>query len=150
MIAVIQRVKRAKVEVDGEVVGQIGRGLLVLAGVASGDDENHVRALADKTAHLRIFPDERHNMNRSVLDAGGSVLVVSQFTLLADCRKGRRPSFTDAAPPERADELLERFVARLREIGLKVETGRFRAMMDVSLCNDGPVTIVLDSRDLVK
>lgn len=150
MIAVLQRVTWAKVEVDGRVVGQIGPGLLALVGVGASDDESHARALADKTAYLRIFPDEQHNINRSVLDVGGSVLVVSQFTLLADCRKGRRPSFIDAAPPDRANALLEHFIVRLREYNLPVATGQFQAMMDVSLCNDGPVTIVLDSREWVK
>jgi len=150
MIAVIQRVKWAKVEVGGRVVGQIGPGLLVLVGVAGADDEAHARALADKTVHLRIFPDDQHNMNRSALDVGGSMLVVSQFTLLADCRKGRRPSFTNAAAPDRANALIEQFASRLREHGVTVETGEFQAMMDVSLCNDGPVTIALDSRELVK
>jgi len=150
VIAVLQRVTWAKVEVDGRVVGQIGPGLLALVGVGASDDESHARALADKTAYLRIFPDEQHNINRSVLDVGGSVLVVSQFTLLADCRKGRRPSFIDAAPPDRANALLEHFIVRLREYNLPVATGQFQAMMDVSLCNDGPVTIVLDSREWVK
>jgi len=150
MIAVLQRVKWGKVEVDGRVVGQIGPGLLALVGVAASDDEAHARALADKTVYLRIFPDDQHNMNRSVLDVGGAALVVSQFTLLADCRKGRRPSFIEAAPPERANALLEQYVARLRECGVSVETGQFQAMMDVSLCNAGPVTIVLDSREFVK
>jgi len=150
MIAVLQRVKWAKVEVDGNVVGQIGPGLLALVGVAVTDDEKHAQALGDKTVSLRIFPDEQRHMNRSVLDVGGSVLVVSQFTLLADCRKGRRPSFIDAAPPERANALLDQYVGRLREHNVTVATGQFQAMMDVSLCNDGPVTIVLDSRELVK
>jgi D-tyrosyl-tRNA(Tyr) deacylase len=150
VIAVLQRVTWAKVEVDGRVVGQIGPGLLALVGVGASDDEMHAQALADKTACLRIFPDEQHNMNRSVLDVGGSVLVVSQFTLLADCRKGRRPSFIDAAPPDRANALLEHFIVRLREYNLPVATGQFQAMMDVSLCNDGPVTIVLDSREMVR
>ena len=150
MIAVLQRVRWARVEVDGRVVGQIGPGLLALVGVAASDDEAHARALADKTVYLRIFPDDQHNMNRSVLDVGGSALVVSQFTLLADCRKGRRPSFIEAAPPERANALLEQYVARLRECGVSVETGQFQAMMDVSFCNAGPVTILLDSRELVK
>jgi len=150
MIAVLQRVKWAKVEVDGRTVGEIGPGLLALVGVAASDDEAHARALADKTVFLRIFPDEQHNMNRSVLNVGGAVLVVSQFTLLADCRKGRRPSFIEAAPPERANALLEHYVAQLREQGVAVETGQFQAMMDVSLCNAGPVTIVLDSREWVK
>ena len=149
MIAVVQRVKWAKVEVGDRVVGEIGPGFLVLVGVGGSDDEFHARALADKIAHLRIFPDDRHNMNRSALDVGGSMLVVSQFTLLADCRKGRRPSFTGAAAPDHANALIERFVFRLREHRVSVETGEFQAMMDVSLCNDGPVTIVLDSRQVV-
>jgi D-tyrosyl-tRNA(Tyr) deacylase len=147
MIAVLQRVKWARVEVDGRAVGQIGPGLLALVGVAASDDESHALALADKTAYLRIFPDEQRHMNRSVLDVGGSVLVVSQFTLLADCRKGRRPSFIDAAPPARANALLEQYVVRLAEHKIPIATGQFQAMMDVSLCNDGPVTIVLDSRE---
>jgi len=150
MIAVLQRVKWANVEVEGRVVGRIGPGLLALVGVAGTDDETHAQALADKTVYLRIFPDDQHNMNCSVLDVGGALLVVSQFTLLADCRKGRRPSFIEAAPPERANAILEKYVARLRESGAHVETGQFQAMMHVSLCNDGPVTIVLDSRQLVK
>jgi len=149
MIAVLQRVKWAKVEVGGQVVGQIGPGLLALVGVAASDNEDHARALAEKTVHLRIFPDEQHNMNRSVLDVGGAALVVSQFTLLADCRKGRRPSFTAAAPAERANGLIERYADRLREYAIAVATGQFQAMMDVSLCNDGPVTIVLDSQELI-
>ncbi|MCX8035572.1 MAG: D-aminoacyl-tRNA deacylase [Candidatus Sumerlaeia bacterium] len=150
MIAVLQRVKWARVEVAGRLVGEIGPGLLALVGVAAADDEQHALALADKTVHLRIFPDAQHHMNRSLLDVGGAILAVSQFTLLADCRKGRRPSFTDAAPPERANALFERYVARLREHNLPVATGQFQAMMDVSLCNDGPVTLVLDSRHWVK
>ncbi len=150
MIAVLQRVKWARVEVAGRPVGEIGPGLLALVGVAAGDDEQHAQALADKTVHLRIFPDAQHHMNRSLLDVGGAILAVSQFTLLADCRKGRRPSFTDAAPPDRANVLFERYVARLREHNLPVATGQFQAMMDVSLCNDGPVTIVLNSREWVK
>ena len=150
MIAVLQRVHWAKVEVDRRVVGEIGPGLLALVGVGGEDDATHVDALADKTVRLRIFPDAHHNMNRSVLDVGGSILVVSQFTLLADCRKGRRPSFTRAAPPDRANRLIERYTARLASHGVAVQTGEFQAMMDVSLCNAGPVTIVLDSRDLVK
>jgi len=149
MIAVLQRVNWAKAEVDGAAVGAIGRGLLALVGVARTDDAAHAHALADKTVHLRIFPDAEHNMNRSLLDVGGAILVVSQFTLLADCRKGRRPSFLDAAPPHAATALLEQFLARLREHPVEVATGQFQAMMDVSLCNDGPVTIVLNSAELV-
>jgi D-tyrosyl-tRNA(Tyr) deacylase len=150
MIAVLQRVNWARVEVGGQTVGEIGPGLLALVGVAATDDETHARALADKTVYLRIFPDDQYNMNRSVMDIGGAILVVSQFTLLADCRKGRRPSFIDAAPPDRATALLDQYIARLREHNVPVATGQFQAMMDVSLCNAGPVTIVLDSRELVK
>lgn len=145
MRAVVQRVSRAEVRVDGAVVGSIGRGLLVLLGVAQGDGESEARFLADKVARLRVFEDEAGKMNRSVADAGGGVLVVSQFTLLGDARKGNRPSFTAAAPPEVANALYERFCALLGERGLLVARGVFRARMDVELVNDGPVTILLDS-----
>ena len=148
MRAVVQRVKESRVEINGEIVGSIGKGLLILLGVAQGDDEKDCRYLAEKVANLRIFPDERGQMNRSVLETGGAALVVSQFTLLGDCRKGRRPSFAKAAPPEEAQELYEAFVRELRGKGLKVETGRFQEMMDVYLINDGPVTILLDSMKL--
>jgi D-tyrosyl-tRNA(Tyr) deacylase len=150
MIAVLQRVNWAKVEIEGRTVGAIDRGLLALAGVARTDAAEQARALADKTVNLRIFPDDDHNMNRSLLDIGGAILVVSQFTLLADCRKGRRPSFIAAAPPAEATAILDLYIARLREHSVRVETGRFQAMMDVSLCNDGPVTIVLNSAELVR
>jgi len=133
------------VEVDGKTVASIGRGLLVLLGVARGDGERQAEWLADKIAGLRIFEDEAGKMNLSVQDVGGSALVVSQFTLLGDCRKGRRPSFTEAAPPEEADRLYQKFVERARAGGLRVETGVFQARMAVHLVNDGPVTLVVDS-----
>lgn len=146
MRAVVQRVTESAVTVDGETVGRIGPGLMVLLGVADGDAEKDADYLADKIVHLRIFEDETGRMNRSVLDAGGSLLVVSQFTLLGDCRKGRRPSFVAAAPPETAEALYEYFASRAARFGIPVETGRFRAMMDVSLVNNGPVTLLLESR----
>src|SRR4051812_30081094 len=145
MRAVIQRVSRASVTVDGKVVGQIGRGLLVLLGVATGDDEAAAEYLADKTAGLRIFEDADGKMNLPCADLGGGVLIVSQFTLYGDVRKGKRPSFDRAARPEEAKRLYEYFVSRIRAAGLKCETGTFQAMMDVELVNDGPVTILLDS-----
>jgi D-tyrosyl-tRNA(Tyr) deacylase len=146
--AVVQRVSRAEVRVAGDVVGSIGRGLLVLLGVAQGDGEGEARSLADKVAQLRVFEDDAGRMNRSVADAGGGVLVVSQFTLLGDARKGNRPSFAGAAPPEAANALYESFCAFLGERGLTVARGVFRAHMDVELVNDGPVTILLDSARL--
>lgn len=145
MRAVIQRVSRASVTVDGKVVGQIGRGLLVLLGVATGDNEASADYLADKTTGLRIFEDDSGKMNLSCADNGGAVLVVSQFTLYGDVRKGKRPSFDRAARSEEADRLYEYFVSRIRAAGLKCETGTFQAMMDVDLVNDGPVTILIDS-----
>lgn len=145
MRAVIQRVKCAAVAVDGQTVAEIGQGLLVLLGVARGDTEREAAWMADKIAHLRIFEDDAGRMNRSVQEVGGGVLVVSQFTLLGDCRRGRRPSFTEAAPPEVAERLYEEVVARLRAAGLPVGTGVFQAHMQVQLVNDGPVTILLDS-----
>ncbi len=147
MRALVQRVSGASVTVDGEVIGQIGRGLVVLLGIATWDGEDEARYIVDKTVNLRIFPDEEGRFNRSALDAGAELLVVSQFTLYGDTRRGRRPSFTDAAPPERAQELFQRTVELFRESGLKVETGRFQAHMLVSIQNDGPVTIMLDSAD---
>ncbi len=146
--AVVQRVSHAEVRVEGRATGAIGRGLLVLLGVAREDGEQDARALADKLAGLRIFEDGDGRMNLAVGDVGGGVLVVSQFTLLGDARKGNRPGFTDAAPPEAASALYERVCALLREKGLPVGTGVFRAHMDVELVNDGPVTILLDSRKL--
>jgi len=145
--AVVQRVTRASVSIEGEVAGVIETGLVVLLGVKPGDDERAIDFLAEKIANLRIFPDDDGKMNRSVLDVGGAALVVSQFTLYGDCRKGRRPSFIDAAPPEIAEPLYERFVARLRGCGLNVETGRFAADMKVELINDGPVTLIIDAPD---
>ena len=146
MRAVVQRVSRARVTVEGEVVGSIGPGLLVLLGVEKADDKSDAAYLAKKTAGLRIFPDEAGKMNTSVAEVGGEALVVSQFTLLGDCRKGRRPSFDRAAAPEKADSLYEQYVAELRAEGLRVQTGVFQAMMQVDLTNDGPVTILLDSK----
>lgn len=146
MRAVVQRVKESRVEIGGEVVGQISKGFLVLLGVAQGDDEQDCFYLADKIANLRIFPDEKGQMNLSLLDAGGEILVVSQFTLLGDCKKGRRPSFAKAAKPPEAQRLYEEFVRVLRAKGIQVETGRFQEMMDVYLINDGPVTLLLDSK----
>ena len=148
MRAVIQRVSQAKVTVAGEVVGEITDGLLVLLGVTHDDEETDAAYLANKTAGLRIFEDDHGKMNLSVTDITGQVLVVSQFTLLGDCRKGRRPSFADAAPPDRADELYQSYVGCLRAEGLHVETGVFQATMKVELSNEGPVTILLDSKKL--
>ena len=148
MRSVIQRVSQAQVTVAGELVGKIGRGLLVLLGVAADDTDEDVRQMADKVIGLRIFEDEAGKMNLSLAESGGALLVVSQFTLLGDARKGRRPSFVAAAPPELAEKLYQDFVAAARSAGIAVETGRFRAMMDVMLVNDGPVTILLDSRKL--
>ena len=144
--AVLQRVNRASVKVGGVVVGQIEVGWLVLLGVARGDVDEDADRLAAKVAGLRAFEDEAGKMNRSVDEAGGSVLVVSQFTLLGDCRVGRRPSFIDAAEPLEAERLYLRFVEKVRKLGLPVETGTFRADMKVELVNDGPVTLLLDSR----
>lgn len=146
MRAVVQRVSRASVTVAGEVVGRIEKGLLVLLGVAEGDTQGDVIYLASKIVGLRIFEDDEGKMNRSVLEVGGRMLVVSQFTLLGDCRKGRRPSFIEAARPERAVELYRGFVAEVQGQGVAVETGRFQEHMDVELVNDGPVTLLLDSR----
>jgi D-aminoacyl-tRNA deacylase len=144
--AVVQRVAEATVKVDGAVVGSIGRGLLVLLGVGQGDTEKDGELLAEKVLHLRIFADDAGHMNRSVVETAGDILVVSQFTLYGDARKGRRPSFIDAALPEEANRLYGLFTTRLRASGLRVEEGVFRAMMDVALVNHGPVTLLLDSR----
>lgn len=144
MRAVLQRVARAVVTVDGDVVGEIGRGLLLLVGVAHGDGEGEANALVDKVLGLRIFPDAEGRMNLSVADAGGSVLLVSQFTLLADIRRGRRPSFTDAADPDVAEPIIETMASRLAAAGIQVATGLFGAKMAVELVNDGPVTIVAE------
>ena len=143
MRAVVQRVSEARVTVAGETVGEIGPGLLVLLGVGHDDTEAGSVTLAGKVARLRIFADEAGHMNRSVLDTGGAVLAVSQFTLLADTRKGNRPSFIAAAPPERAEPLYEAFVEALRALGIEVATGRFGQSMEVALVNNGPVTIVM-------
>ncbi|WP_075579839.1 MULTISPECIES: D-aminoacyl-tRNA deacylase [Acidaminococcus] len=145
MRAVVQRVSAASVTVEGRKVGTIGPGLLVLLGVARGDTEKDGEYLAEKLAGLRIFEDEEEKMNRSVAQIGGSILLVSQFTLYGDVRHGRRPSFTQAAPPEEANRLYEDLAQKLRDKGLTVETGQFQAHMEVSLVNDGPVTILLDS-----
>ena len=145
MRAVIQRVSRARVSVEGCMTGEIGKGLLVLLGVATGDTETAAGYLAEKTLGLRIFEDDAGKMNLSVLETGGAILVVSQFTLYGDARKGKRPSFDQAARPEEANRLYEYFVQRLRDAGIECETGTFQAMMDVELVNDGPVTILLDS-----
>jgi D-tyrosyl-tRNA(Tyr) deacylase len=146
MRAVVQRVSGAKVTVNGWIAGEIGLGLLVLLGVGRDDSESDVNYMAEKIAGLRIFEDADGKMNRSVLDVGGSVLVVSQFTLYGDVRRGKRPSFDDAAPPEAARQLYELFAEHIRAAGLRCETGRFQEMMQVELVNEGPVTILLDSR----
>ena len=147
MKALLQRVTGASVSVAGEVVGKIGRGLVIFIGVASGDTEKDTHYLVQKTINLRIFSDEAGKFNLSALDIKGELLVVSQFTLLADTSKGRRPSFIDAAPPAQAEELFEQFVEQARATGLKVATGRFQQYMQVEIHNDGPVTILLDSRE---
>jgi D-tyrosyl-tRNA(Tyr) deacylase len=148
MRAVLQRVTRAGVRVGGETVGEIGRGLVVLLGVARDDAAEDARYVLEKTVNLRVFDDDEGRMNRSVLDAGGALLVVSQFTLHGDVRRGRRPSWFEAAPPETAEPLYELFVAEARRLVGRVETGSFRSMMEVELVNDGPVTILLDSKKL--
>lgn len=149
MRLVVQRVTRASVSADGRVLGEIGPGAVVLAGVAAGDSPELVERMADKLVALRYFEDEEGRTNRSLADVGGGFLVISQFTLYADVRRGRRPGFSDAAAPELAEPLIDRFVARLRSAGHAVQTGRFGASMQVSLVNDGPFTLVLDSdRDL--
>lgn len=145
MRAVVQRVSRGRVTVEGQVVGEIGRGYVVLLGVAKEDTPEAADYVAEKVAGLRVFEDEAGKMNRSIQDVGGAVLAVSQFTLYGDVRRGRRPGFDRAGRPEQAEPLYERFVARLREYGLTVETGRFQTHMEVELVNDGPVTILVDS-----
>ena len=146
MRAVVQRVKEAKVVVDGKTVGEIGQGLLVLLGVEQKDEKEDADYLVSKIAHLRIFRDSEQKFNRSLIDVKGGMLVVSQFTLLGDCRKGRRPSFTDAALPEKAKELYEYFISSVAKNNIPVASGEFQAMMDVHLVNDGPVTMLLDSK----
>jgi D-tyrosyl-tRNA(Tyr) deacylase len=148
MRIVLQRVTRASVVVDGEVVGKIARGLLLLVGVADGDDAERARTMAAKCVEMRIFSDEEGRFNLSLLDVGGGALVVTQFTLFADTRRGRRPSFTDAAPPEVAEPIVDEFASALRAFGVDVQTGVFGAKMAVELVNDGPVTIVLDTEEL--
>jgi D-aminoacyl-tRNA deacylase len=143
---VLQRVKRARVDIAGETVGSIGVGLVIFLGVTQADNEVDAEYLADKVIQLRIFPDEARRMNRSLLEAGGALLVVSQFTLYGDCSKGRRPSFDRAAPPEQARALYERFIQRLKSSNIAVETGVFQAEMEIHLINDGPVTFILDSK----
>ncbi len=145
MRAVVQRVSKASVTVDNKTTGKIGKGLLVLLGVSRDDTEKEAVFLADKISNLRIFPDNKDLMNCSVIDAGGEVLVVSQFTLYGDCRKGRRPSYGKAAPPDKAEALYEYFINEIRKKNLPVENGIFQAMMEVHLINYGPVTILLDS-----
>jgi len=146
MRALIQRVAECSVSVDNETIGKIGKGLLVLLGVATDDTRKEADYLTDKVVNLRIFSDEDGKMNRSLIETGGEMMVVSQFTLLGDCRKGRRPSFIHAAPPEKGNELYMYFVDLVRQKGVGVETGRFGALMAVSLINDGPVTLILESR----
>ncbi len=141
----LQRVSEASVQVDGEQVGKIGHGVLVLLGVGQEDTSHEVKQLVDKIVNLRIFADQQQKMNLSLLDVGGQMLVISQFTLWGDCRKGRRPSFVEAAAPELAEPLYEEFVEEVRSRGVTAETGRFGAMMEVSLVNDGPVTLVIES-----
>ncbi|TWU19051.1 D-aminoacyl-tRNA deacylase [Allorhodopirellula heiligendammensis] len=148
MKVILQRSLQASVQVENEIVGQIEQGLVALVGVGQGDSEETVRALAEKTVNLRIFSDENGKMNRNVIESGGGILVISQFTLLADCRKGRRPSFTDAAPPDRAKELYELYAEHLAARNISVARGIFAADMQVSLINDGPVTIILDSAEI--
>lgn len=146
MRAVIQRVKKSSVTVNNKIIGKIDGGLLVFLGVSREDDKKDADYLAEKIPNLRIFEDENSNMNRSLLETGGEMLVVSQFTLLGDCRKGRRPSFTNAAGPSKAKELYEHFASQVKLKGVKVKTGQFRAVMTVSLINDGPVTVIVESR----
>ncbi len=145
MRAVIQRVKESRVEVKGRIIGSIAGGLLIFLGVGKEDTEKDCRYLANKVAHLRIFPDTGSLMNLSLKETGGEALIISQFTLLGDCRKGRRPSFADAAPPEKANELYEHFIKLMRESGIHVATGQFRSVMEVYLINDGPVTLIIDT-----
>ncbi|MCW7754678.1 D-aminoacyl-tRNA deacylase [Desulfobotulus sp. H1] len=150
MIAVVQRVSSAEVRIDGDVEGKIGKGILVLLGVAREDTTEDSNYLSDKIVHLRIFEDGEGKMNRSLLDFSGEILVVSQFTLLGDCRRGRRPSFTEAARPEMAIPLYEHFVTACKNFGIRVATGKFQATMAVSLINDGPVTLTLNSTERKK
>ena len=146
MRAVVQRVKESSVKTENETIGRIGKGLLILLGVANGDSSSDADYLVNKITNLRIFEDDKGKMNRSLLELGGEMMVVSQFTLLGDYRKGRRPSFVQAAEPNLAAELYEYFVNQVRGLGIAVQTGRFGAMMEVALINDGPVTLILESR----
>ena len=146
MRAVIQRVKSSSVAVGDELIGEIGKGLLVLLGIAESDKSDDAKYLADKIVNLRIFEDGDHKLNRSLIDMGGDMLVVSQFTLLGDCKKGRRPSFIKAAPPDLANELYRQFVEHVRQKDVTVKTGRFQTKMEVSLINDGPVTLIVESK----
>lgn len=146
MKAVIQRVKQSSVSVGNHLISQIGPGLLVLLGVAHDDESTDADYLAGKIIHLRIFEDGDGKMNRSLLETGGEMMVVSQFTLFADCRKGRRPSFADAATPATAEAMYQYFISRVSNMGVRVKSGIFRAMMDVALINDGPVTIIIESQ----
>ncbi len=148
MRAVLQRVKSARVEVDGNTVGSIGHGLLVFVGIGADDNGKDIDYIVNKTLNLRIFGDENSKFNLSLLDVKGEILLVSQFTLFGDCRKGRRPSFSDAAPVDAAKEMYEKVIEAFRKKGIKVETGEFQAMMEVYLINDGPVTMLLDSKKL--
>jgi len=145
MRIVVQRVKKARVKIKNEIIGEIGKGLLVLLGVKNGDTEKDVKFLAQKILNLRIFSDDQDKMNLSLLDIKGEILIVSQFTLYGDCKKGRRPSFLEAAPPEIAKALYEKFINEIKKSGLKTETGKFGALMEVELINDGPVTLILES-----
>lgn len=146
MRAVVQRVKKSSVSIDKKVIAEIGKGLLVLLGVAKTDETRDVDYLVEKILNLRVFEDENSKMNKSLIEINGEMLVVSQFTLLGNCRKGRRPSFVEAAEPEKANALYENFINQVRQKGVSAQTGQFRAMMDVSLINDGPVTLILESR----
>jgi len=146
MRAVVQRVSHANVVVSDRITGEIGNGFLVLLGVEEQDDEKDLEYMVDKILNLRVFEDDQGKMNRSLLEVGGALLVVSQFTLMGDCRKGRRPSFVSAAKPEKADAFYQQFVEKCRAAGVKVETGVFQAHMKVNLCNDGPVTLLIDSK----
>ncbi len=149
MRAVVQRVKNASVRIDGEICGQINQGLLVFLGVSKEDAESDITYISDKITGLRIFEDENEKMNNSIMDINGEILVISQFTLYGDCRKGRRPSFDGAMRPPEAEEMYEKFVEYIKKSGLKTETGRFGADMKVELLNDGPVTIILDSSKIL-
>lgn len=149
MRAVIQRVEKASVKISGEIQGQIKYGALVLLGIGKNDTESDMKYIADKILALRIFEDENEKMNKSILDINGEILIVSQFTLYGDCRKGRRPSFDSAMPPNQAEKLYEEFVTYIKNSGLKIETGKFGADMKVELLNDGPVTIILDSTKIL-